>query len=391
MSAWVLPDHVADVLPSEARHIEELRRELLDTARSYGYELVMPPLFEHLESLLSGTGEALDLQTFKLVDQLSGRMLGLRADTTPQVARIDAHLLNRQGVTRLCYCGPVAHTRPDRPHATREPLQLGAELYGHAGLEADLEVMSLALNALQAAGVPEITVDLGDARVVRSVLAGVMVDAQVLGQVHQALASKDASALSQLTHSFPTAAREGLQALVGLYGGIDVLEQARHSLPSSSALNRALDELQWLVMHLSRAGAGSSTTGLRISIDLADARGYAYYSGVRFAMYSPSAGDALARGGRYDEVGSVFGRNRPAVGFSMDLKMLVAAVPGRPQHPAILAPWFDHLSWRAAVSALRERGETVVCLLPGQDHVVDEFLCDRELVSQAGRWIVQPL
>src|SRR6059058_2634563 len=171
MSAWVLPDHIADVLPSEARHIEELRRQLLDTARGYGYELVMPPLLEHLESLLTGTGEALDLQTFKLVDQLSGRMLGLRADTTPQVARIDAHLLNRQGVARLCYCGPVLHARPDRPLATREPLQFGAEIYGHAGLEADLEVQDLALDGLAAAGVGSLVLDMGDARIVRSLLA----------------------------------------------------------------------------------------------------------------------------------------------------------------------------------------------------------------------------
>ena len=174
MSAWVLPDHIADVLPSEARHIEELRRELLDTARGYGYELVMPPLLEHLESLLTGTGEALDLQTFKLVDQLSGRMMGLRADTTPQVARIDAHLLNRQGVTRLCYCGPVLHTRPDRPHATREPLQFGAEIYGHAGLEADLEALLLALDCLKASQVGDVIVDMADARIVRSLLAKIL-------------------------------------------------------------------------------------------------------------------------------------------------------------------------------------------------------------------------
>ncbi|RYY98131.1 MAG: ATP phosphoribosyltransferase regulatory subunit, partial [Comamonadaceae bacterium] len=184
MSAWVLPDHIADVLPSEARHIEELRRELLDTARGYGYELVMPPLLEHLESLLTGTGEALGLQTFKLVDQLSGRSLGLRADTTPQVARIDAHLLNRQGVTRLCYCGPVLHTRPDRPHATREPLQFGAEIYGHAGLEADLETLLLALDCLKAARVRDITVDMADVRIVRALLDGVALEAAALADVH---------------------------------------------------------------------------------------------------------------------------------------------------------------------------------------------------------------
>ena len=185
MSAWVLPDHIADVLPSEARHIEELRRKLLDTARSYGYELVMPPLLEHLESLLTGTGEALDLQTFKLVDQISGRMMGLRADTTPQVARIDAHLLNRQGVTRLCYCGPVLHTRPDRPHATREPLQFGAEIYGHAGIEADVEALLLALDCLRAAKVQDISVDLGDARIVRLLLDGTAADSTTLTNIYQ--------------------------------------------------------------------------------------------------------------------------------------------------------------------------------------------------------------
>ena len=212
MSAWVLPDHIADVLPSEARHIEELRRKLLDTARSYGYELVMPPLLEHLESLLTGTGEALDLQTFKLVDQISGRMMGLRADTTPQVARIDAHLLNRQGVTRLCYCGPVLHTRPDRPHATREPLQFGAEIYGHAGIEADVEALLLALDCLRAAKVQDISVDLGDARIVRLLLEGTSADSATLTNIHAALAAKDASALADATQALPPAARDGLQA-----------------------------------------------------------------------------------------------------------------------------------------------------------------------------------
>ena len=208
MSAWVLPDHIADVLPSEARHIEELRRELLDTARGYGYELVMPPLLEHLESLLTGTGEALGLQTFKLVDQLSGRSLGLRADTTPQVARIDAHLLNRRGVARLCYCGPVLHTRPDRPHATREPLQFGAELYGHAGLEADLEVMLLALDCLRATKAGPLTVDMADARIVRALLAGQALAPQQLAQVHAALAAKDSTELAALTRDFAAPQRE---------------------------------------------------------------------------------------------------------------------------------------------------------------------------------------
>ena len=210
MSAWVLPDHIADVLPSEARHIEELRRLLLDTARSYGFELVSPPLLEHIESLLTGTGKALDLQTFKLVDQISGRMMGLRADTTPQVARIDAHLLNRKGVARLCYCGPVLHTQPDRPHATREPLQLGAEIFGHAGLEADLEVLQLALDCLRASQMGEVLVDLADARIVSSLLEDMPLTDAMRGDVFAALASKNASALAELSQNFPTAIQAGL-------------------------------------------------------------------------------------------------------------------------------------------------------------------------------------
>ncbi|NNU42896.1 ATP phosphoribosyltransferase regulatory subunit [Ramlibacter montanisoli] len=387
MSAWVLPDHIADVLPSEARHIEELRRELLDTARGYGYELVMPPMLEHLESLLTGTGEALGLQTFKLVDQLSGRMLGLRADTTPQVARIDAHLLNRQGVTRLCYCGPVLHTRPDRPHATREPLQFGAEIYGHAGLEADLEALLLALDCLKATKVEPLTVDMADARIVRSLLSGAALAPGQVVQVHAALATKDATELSTLTCDFPKATREALLALIGLYGDAKVLAEAAKVLPRAEPIRQALEHLQWLAGHVD---------GARIRFDLADLRGYAYYSGVRFGIYTPGASDALVRGGRYDEVGAVFGRNRPAVGFSLDVRELVGVAARRQLKAAIRAPWLDTGAGagelRTAIAALRREGETVVCVLPGHESEVDEFLCDRELARDtAGRWAVRAL
>ena len=380
MSAWVLPDHIADVLPAEARHIEELRRGLLDMACSYGYELVMPPLLEHLESLLTGAGEALDLQTFKLVDQISGRMMGLRADTTQQVARIDAHLLNRQGVARLCYCGPVLHTWPDRPHATREPLQLGAEIYGYAGVEADLEVLDLALSCLQVANVRDASVDLADVRIVRSLLAGVPVDAQVLREVHAALAAKDASELAILTRSFPVASREGLLALLQLYGDETVLIEAEKALKRTPAVRDVLLNLKWIAERIS---------GTPVTFDLADLRGYAYYSGVRFAVYAKNASDALVRGGRYDEVGAVFGRNRPAAGFSLDLKQLVGAVPARVFKASIRAPWVETAEARAAIAALRASGETVVCSLPGRASEEDESLCDRELVYANGCWIVQ--
>jgi len=385
-SAWLLPEHIADVLPSEARRIEELRRKLLDLARSYGFELVIPPLLEHLESLLSGTGEALDLKTFKLVDQLSGRMVGLRADSTPQVARIDAHLLNRQGVARLCYCGPVLHARPSGAMAGRELLQLGAEIYGHAGLEADLEVQDLALDGLRAAGLGPLTLDLGDARIVRGVLAGVALDAQALTEIVAALTAKDRSALKSLSAGCDAATRDALLTLLDLYGGPEVLAQARARLPQRPAIAAALDDLAWLSRHVA-----SAHEGVDIGFDLADMSGYAYYSGVRFAVYAAGSTDALLRGGRYDEVGAVFGRNRPAVGFSLDVRALSAASPATPLKAAIRAPWAEDAGLRSAVRALRAAGETVVCSLPGHEHETQEFACDRELVSTGGEWVVRGL
>ena len=383
-SSWQLPDQIADVLPSEARHIEELRRLWLDTARSYGYELVMPPLFEHIESLLTGTGEALDLQTFKLVDQLSGRTLGLRADTTPQVARIDAHLLNRSGVARLCYCGPVLHTRADRPHATREPLQLGAEIYGHAGPEADLEAQMLALQGLRASGIKDLSVDMADMRIVDSLLAGTVMSSQILGQIHAALAAKDAAELGSLTArltDMTAASREGLQHLLQLYGDAGVLDEAERVLQPNGHVLKALQNLRWLASHVEGVA--------KVSFDLADLRGYAYYSGTRFAIYGQ--GRELVRGGRYDEVGAVFGRNRPAAGFSLDLKELVNVLPPRPPKAAIRAPWAENAELSITIAKLRAEGDTVVCVLPGHEHEVNEFDCDRDLIFKGGQWIVTAL
>lgn len=384
-SAWLLPEHIADVLPAEARRIEHLRRLLLDAAAHSGFELVIPPLLEHLESLLSGTGRELDLHTFKLVDQLSGRTLGLRADATPQVARIDAHLLNRRGVTRLCYCGPVLHTRPGGWPATREPLQFGAEIYGHAGLEADLEVQEFALEALRLAGVERVVIDLGDARVLRGVLAGVPVDEQSLQPVVDALARKDAATLRDLTAAFPEAARDGLRELIGLWGGDEVLGRARRALPARPLIHQALDDLASLSGHLRRA-----RPDVRVGFDLCDLSGYAYYSGTRFALFGGGAPGALARGGRYDEVGAVFGRNRPAVGFSTDLKALAAVGPATPPRRAVRAPWGEAQGLRDAIACLRAAGDTVVRALPGHEDEAQEFECDRELVNESGRWIVRP-
>jgi len=383
MSAWILPDHIADVLPCEARHIEELRRNLLDTARCFGYELVMPPLMEHLESLLTGSGVALDLQTFKLVDQLSGRMMGLRADSTPQVARIDAHLLNRSGVTRLCYCGPVLHTRAGSPQATREPLQLGAEIYGHAGLEADVEVLTLSLCCLKAANVSSFSVDLADARLVKALLAGVHFNAERLAALHSALAAKDTAELISLTRQLPDQVRQGLLALVQLYGDERVLDEAEKALQPLPDVHTALQNLKHIAQQLH---------GVKVSFDLADLHGYAYYTGVRFAIYAPKACDALVRGGRYDEVGAVFGRSRPAAGFSLDLKTLASLVDSPPMQNAIVAPWQGNdAALNAAIATLRLDGEIVVCVLPGQSGSVEGFFCDRELIEVAGQWVVQAI
>ena len=386
-SSWQLPDQIADVLPSEARHLEELRRLWLDAARSYGYELVMPPLLEHIESLLTGTGEALDLQTFKLVDQLSGRTLGLRADTTPQVARIDAHLLNRTGVARLCYCGPVLHTKADRPHATREPLQFGAEIYGHAGPEADLEAQVLAIEGLKAAGVKNLSVDMADVRIVNALLVGATIAPRTLALIHAALAAKDASAINELTANVPglsPAAVAGLKTLLQLYGDEKVLVEAEKALRSFAGVQDAVSNLRWLAQHV-----GSDERDVYITFDLADLRGYAYYSGTRFAVYGHGA--ELARGGRYDEVGAVFGRNRPAAGFSLDLKELVNVLPPRALRAAVRAPWAENASLSAAIAQLRAAGDTVVRVLPGHEHEVNEFICDRELALVADQWVVQPL
>ncbi|QXL85525.1 ATP phosphoribosyltransferase regulatory subunit [Comamonas sp. NLF-1-9] len=382
MSAWVLPDYIADVLPSEARRIEELRRSLLDTARGYGYELVIPPLFEHLESLLTGAGEELDLQTFKFVDQLSGKSLGLRADMTQQVARIDAHLLDRSGVSRLCYCGPVVHTRPDRPHATREPLQFGAEIYGYEGLEAEVESVQLALECLRGTRAPDLSVDLADMRIVRSLLAGVPVGLQTLRQVHAALAAKDASELAQLTRAFPQSSRQGLAALLQLYGDIEVLDEAEAALGAVAGVRAALADLRTIASTVQHA---------RVTFDLADLRGYSYYSGLRFAVYASGVSDALVRGGRYDEVGAAYGRNRPAVGFSLDVRQLASVVALPALRAAIRAPWPHEDGLRQTIKALRAQGETVVCVLPGDAGRVDEFNCDRELADVAGQWLVRAL
>jgi ATP phosphoribosyltransferase regulatory subunit len=276
----------------------------------------------------------------------------------------------------------VLHTRPATPQATREPLQFGAEIYGHAGLEADIEVLQLALDCLKVAQVNAPSVDLADARVVRALLHGVAPNTDLLPQIHAALAAKDSSELAMLTRDFPLAARQALLDLLQLYGDEKVLLEAEKALPPMPAVLEALSDLKQLAKRLKAE---------KLSFDLSDLRGYAYYTGTRFSIYAPGASDALVRGGRYDAVGAIFGRNRPAAGFSLDIKTLVAVLPARPLRAVIRAPWRAAPDLHQAISALRAQGETVVCVLPGHENEVDEFHCDRELVLVSGHWIVQAI
>ncbi|WP_413194877.1 ATP phosphoribosyltransferase regulatory subunit [Pararobbsia alpina] len=380
MSTWLLPENIADVLPSEARKLEELRRRVLDRFRCYGYELVMPPMLEYLESLLTGSGSDLDLRTFKLVDQLSGRSMGLRADITPQVSRIDAHLLNRRGVTRLCYAGSVLQTRPRGMHATREPYQIGAEIYGHAGLEADVEVQQLMLDTLALIGLRDVRLDLCHAGVLGALLADVA-DAETREYpLFAALAGKDVSVLRDLTADLPEVTRRALLALPTLYGDVSVIDRARAVLPATPAVSKALDELQFLAAQVS---------GVEVTIDLADLRGYQYHSGVMFAAYVDGVPNAVARGGRYDHIGELYGRARAATGFSLDLREVGRISPIEARSSAILAPWTHDPAVRERVAALRDAGEVVIQALPGHEHTVDEFDFDRVLVERNGAWQVE--
>jgi ATP phosphoribosyltransferase regulatory subunit len=383
MPNWLLPENIADVLPSEARKIEDLRRLMLDTFRLYGYELVMPPMLEYVESLLAGAGQDTDLRTFKLVDQLSGRLLGLRADMTTQVARIDAHLLNRDSVTRLCYAGSVLHTRPSGLHATREPLQIGAEIYGHAGLEADAEIQELALASLTLAGFTEPRLDLCHVGVLRAILAEDAAARRDEAQLHTLLRAKDVPGLEELTRQYAPATRDALLALPNLYGDVDVLARAREVLPALPGVTRALSELAAL--------AGCAIGRAQVAIDLADLRGYQYESGAMFALYVPGLPNAVARGGRYDHVGEAFGRARPATGFSLDLRELARLLPSAERKHSIRAPWGNAPELREQIAELRKSGEVVIQSFPGHENVQDEFECDRVLVLEDGNWILKNL
>ena len=385
MRTWLLPEYIEDILPAEAARIERLRRRVLDLFETWGYELVMPPLLEYVESLLTGTGHDLDLRTFKLVDQLSGRMMGVRADITPQVARIDAHLLNRAGVTRLAYSGSVLHTRPATPAATREPLQIGAEIYGHEGVESDLEVQRLLCRALELCGVRGARIDVGHVAVFRALVERARIGEELESELFEALQKKDVPALRELVggaKGMDRTTREALLLLPELYGGAEVLSLARRKLPRLPAISTALGTLTRL----------AGVCAIPMSFDLAELRGYHYHSGVVFDAYCDGVTGPVARGGRYDEVGKAFGRSRPATGFSIDLRELAGAAAPVAAREAILAPASSRDGKLARkVAALRAKGAVVIEELPGHEQYRAELGCTHRLVRRDGAWTVQPV
>lgn len=384
MRNWLLPEYIEDVLPAEAIRMEHVRRRLLDLFRVHGYQLVIPPLLEYLESLTTGAGHDLDLATFKVVDLLSGRLMGVRADITPQAARIDAHLLNRQGVTRLCYAGSVLRTRPDGLAQTREPLQIGAELFGHAGIESDVEIQQLLVKGLQTVGVQALLLDFSHVGIFRSLVRRGGIGAELEPDLLGALQNKDKVELAALSRDLDAEVREALLALTDLNGSADVLDLAQQRLPAYEEISQALNDLR----HIARQLSGAN---VEVSFDLAELRGYHYHSGLVFAAYAQGCAAPLAQGGRYDEVGSAFGRARPATGFSLDLRGLSSALPAPVSQAGILAPQGGDAALLRRIEELRAAGEIVVVDLPGHEAHRAELGCDRALVRKAGGWEVAPV
>ncbi|HZW24671.1 MAG TPA: ATP phosphoribosyltransferase regulatory subunit [Gallionella sp.] len=385
MPNWLLPEYIQDMLPEEAWRVEAMRAQFLELMRTHGYQLVAPPLLEYAESLLIDGSDDMDLRTFKLVDQLSGRTLALRADITPQVARIDAHLLNRQGVARLCYAGSVLHTQPAGLTRTRELLQIGAELYGHSGLESDLEIQQLMLQALALLGIGNVHLDLGHVGVFRALVRHAALDRELENALFAALQSKDSATLQTLVQPLDAGVRDALKALPALYGDCaDVLARARKALSAYPEVAAALNDLDSVSAKLKPMVA-------RVGIDLADLRGYHYHSGMVFAAYHAGSHDAIALGGRYDDLGKSFGRARAATGFSMDLRQLYRLQPVQSSKPGICAPALDDAALCKKIAELRAAGEAVVVDLLGDAALRGELQCDRELVLRDGKWQVAAL
>ncbi|MGM0766917.1 MAG: ATP phosphoribosyltransferase regulatory subunit [Pseudomonadota bacterium] len=386
---WLLPDGVEDILPPLAGQIESLRRDVMDTCQRWGYQLVIPPLIEYLESLFTGTGHDLELQTFKLTDQLTGRMMGVRADMTPQAARIDAHTLGQDGITRLCYAGHVLHTRPRHMLTGRTPIQAGCELFGSASESADMEVISLMLETLRVSGLPRVHLDLAHVSIYETLMGEAGFDRATSAAIFDAMARKSVPELDELLGECePDSAGGRLRALARVSGGPEALEEARRILAGApEALAAALDQLGRVADMLTR-----DFPEIRFGFDFCELRGYNYHTGLVFAAYVPGHGDAVAKGGRYDAIGSDFGRARPATGFSLDIRALVSLGERATRRAgAVWAPTDTDPALEGVISALRMT-ETVVRALP-EDVNSDPAMrgCDRILVKRDGQWVVDQL
>ncbi|QLF92828.1 ATP phosphoribosyltransferase regulatory subunit [Pseudomonas sp. ABC1] len=384
---WLLPDGIEEVLPPEAARIETARRRVLDLFHGWGYELVITPHVEFLESLLTGAGQDLDLKTFKITDPLSGRQMGFRADITPQVARVDSHTLRREGPSRLCYVGSVLHAKPRALSTSRSPIQLGAELYGDGGVSADIEVISLMLEMLELAEVPNVHMDLGHVGVYRGLARAAGLSGEAEQRLFDALQRKAVDEVRELTSGLPAGPAGMLQALATLCGGRDVLRVAREVLAQAPAdVQVALEGLERIADTLAQR-----FPQLPLYFDLGELRGYHYHTGVVFAAFVPGVGQSIAQGGRYDDIGADFGRARPATGFSTDLKTLVTLGQAELTEPSlgIWAPFDMTPQLWETIRGLRAEGQCVVQALEGQ--APDAVACDRQLINDGGAWQVVPL
>lgn len=383
MRNWLLPEYIEDILPAQATRLEKFRRQLLDLFHVHGYQYVIPPMLEYTESLMTGTAHDLSLATFKVVDQLTGRLMGLRADMTPQVARIDAHMLNHQGVSRLCYAGTVLKNNPSGLARTREPMQVGAELFGHEGIESDLEVQQLMIKALQCLGVEAIQVDLSHVGIFESIVDSANISPDLELELYAALQNKDQPQLKALSESLDATTQQAIIQLTELNGGVEVIATARAALPKLDAIDQALNKLEKIANKLSAMHVG-------VSIDLSELRGYHYHSGFVFAAYAKGYTGPVALGGRYDKVGESFGRARPATGFSLDLRGVMQALSSDTPVKAILAPAEQSLDLLDKIDALRASGEVVIQALPDSKINQAELNCDRKLEKQSDTWQVVP-
>jgi ATP phosphoribosyltransferase regulatory subunit len=384
---WILPEGIEEVLPPDAYQLDLLHRNIIDRFDSWGYQLVMPPVIEYLDSLLTGTGEDLDLETFKITDQLSGRLMGIRADMTPQVARIDSSILKCDTPVRLCYLGTTLLTRPRTLAGTRAPMQVGAELFGHSGVESDAEILSLMLMTLQTAGIRNVHVDIGHVGIYRRLIAKLDISPEQEDMIFISLQKKAESELQDLLHEWSISDELGkaVLALSNLYGDKTVLNEARGVLGDiDKSLLGCIDELEQIAELTCNHVKDAS-----LLFDLADLRGYNYHNGMMFTAYMHGKGKAIARGGRYDGIGRGFGKERPATGFSADVKLLYDLQDRMiTDNSAIFAPSSDVPGLYDAVNELRSQGERVIYELPGQQGDASDMGCDRELYLEKGRWKV---